>query len=67
MKIQEIIEKMEAAGCEVREQNGKVWVNSTPNGGKGRYGYLVDGDTGYTGTCRGVTRRQGEIAAILRK
>ena len=67
MTIEQIIKKLEADGCEVREKSGRVYVNRTPNGGKGSYGYLVAGDDGSTGTCQGITKRCGEISAILRK
>lgn len=65
--IEEIAEKLTAAGCEVAIRGDKVFVNSTPNGGSGRYGYLVAGDNGSTGTCSGISKRAGEIAALLRK
>ncbi|HQW29915.1 MAG TPA: hypothetical protein PK529_12055, partial [Verrucomicrobiales bacterium] len=67
MTIEQIIEKLEEAGCEVREKSGRVYINKTPNGGKGSYGYLEAGDDGSTGTCQGIAKRSGEIAAILRK
>ena len=66
MTTSEIASKLEGHGCEVREKSGRVYVNSTPNGGRGQYGFLVDGDDGTTGTCQNITRRKGEIAAYLR-
>lgn len=66
MTLSEISEKLEAAGCDVRESGSRLFVNSTPNGGKGQYGYLVAGDDGMTGSCQGISKRKGEIAAILR-
>lgn len=67
MNINEISAKLEAAGCEVKIWNDeRVYVRSTPNGGRSDYGYLVDGDDGGTGSCRLIVRRKGEIAAILR-
>lgn len=30
-------------------------------------GYLVNGDSGYTGTCRNVKVRQGTVAEALRR
>lgn len=66
MTLQEITEKLTAAGCNVTEKSDRVYVNSTPNGGRGQYGYLVDGDNGRSGTCQKITKRAGEIAALLR-
>lgn len=70
MSISKIISTLEAAGYSVTKwdkgHTTRVYVNSTPNGGKGQYGYLVSGDDGTTGTCQGITKRKGEIAATLR-
>jgi hypothetical protein len=66
MTIREMQTVLEAAGAEVRLVGTRLYVRSTPCGGAGEYGYLVDGDDGSTGSCEGVTRRRGEIAAILR-
>lgn len=67
MNISQIVEKLESAGCKVQEWKGKrVYVKSTPNGGNGDYGYLESGDDGSTGSCQSITKRKGEIAAILR-
>ena len=67
MSISEIATKLEAAGVEFTPwKNLRLYVKKTPNGSKGDYGYLVAGDTGKTGTCDNITKRKGEIAAILR-
>jgi len=67
MNIEQIAKKLEEGGCTVKIWKDKrVYVTSTPNGGKAEFGYLVAGDDGGTGSCQGVTKRAGEIAAILR-
>lgn len=66
MSIQQIAFRLTSAGCIVSiSLDGKAYVESTPSGGRGDYGYCVAGDTGRDIT-RNITRRAGEIATILR-
>lgn len=53
------------AGCEVRQSGVRLYVNKTPNGSKGQYGYCVDGDD-VREVTENITKRNGEISAILR-
>lgn len=64
--LSDIAAKLESIGFRTREQGSRLWINATPNGGKGQYGYLIATDDGTTGTCRNITKRAGEIAAALR-
>jgi hypothetical protein len=67
MTIEEIAAKLEAAGCHVKVWNGsRVYVRKTPGGRFGDYGYCVIGDDPRDITAY-ITKRAGEINAILRK
>jgi len=67
MDLQQIRSKLDLAGVTYRVwKDVRVYVTSTPNGGRGDYGYLAAGDDGSTGTCQGISKRKGEISAILR-
>lgn len=66
MTLNEITEKLEAAGCEVKIWNdARVYVSKTPNGSRGQYGYCVEADD-VRDIAQQITKRNGEIAAILR-
>lgn len=65
MSINEIQEKLEAAGCEVKLRGVRLFVNKTPNGSRGQYGYCVAGDD-VRDITDSITKRNGEISAILR-
>jgi hypothetical protein len=66
MKINEIAVKLEAAGCSVRVWDEKrVYINKTPNGAKAEYGYCVEADD-LRDITEKVSKRSGEISAILR-
>ena len=65
--IERLAEILDAADVHYREWTGRetrLYVTQTPNGGRGDYGYLVEG-----GDVRDVTshisKRSGEISAIL--
>ncbi len=67
MTLDEIRSKLDQAGVEYSVWKEKrIYIKSTPNGKRGDYGYLVAGDDGSSGTCQGISKRKGEIAAILR-
>lgn len=67
MTINEITVKLDAAKVTYSVwKDARVYIKSTPNGGRGDYGYLVEGDDGSTGTCSHISKRKGEIAEILR-
>jgi hypothetical protein len=66
MNITEIATKLEDAGCTVRIwKDSRIYVAKTPNGGKGDYGYCVESED-VRDICENITKRNGEIAAILR-
>ena len=62
MSLSRLAEILSAAGYSTRESRGKLYVSKD----RQDYGYLVDGDNGSTGTCSGITRRQGTIASLIR-
>lgn len=62
-----IINALETEGCSVKRWTGR---NGTErlyirHGGRD-LGYISEGDDGTTGTCRGITRRAGWVASIIR-
>ena len=61
MTIDQLATVLSAAGYTTRESRGRLYVRKD-----GDYGYLVDGDDGSTGTCSGISRRQGTIASLIR-
>ena len=64
--IEEIAAKLESAGCEVSVwKDERVYVRKTPNGKRGDYGYCVEGEDPRD-ICEGISKRRGEIMAILR-
>jgi hypothetical protein len=65
MTIQQIEFRLTTAGCIVSISDGKAYVESTPSGGRGDYGYCVAGLTGRDITSN-ITRQVGEIASMLR-
>lgn len=66
MTLTEITDKLEAAGCTVKVwKDARVYVQKTPNGGKADYGYCVEAED-VRDICEHITKRNGEIAAILR-
>lgn len=66
MTLEEITAKLEAAGCTVSVwQDKRVYVKQTPNGSRADYGYCVAGNDVRDITDR-ITKRAGEISAILR-
>lgn len=66
MSITEIAAALTEAGCTVSIwQDRRVYVRATPSGGRGDYGYCVAADDVRDITA-GITRRSGEICAILR-
>ena len=65
MNVTEIANALTEAGCNVSIwKNCRVYVRSTPCGGRGDYGYCVSADDVRDMTS-GITRRSGEICAIL--
>ena len=67
MTLNEIAKKLNDNGCDATVwKDSRVYVNATPNGGKGRYGFCVAADNVNTIVSQ-IVKRQGEIAAILRK
>ena len=67
MTTQEIVQKLESAGCRVRVWEGRetrVYVHSTPCGGKDDFGYCVAADD-VSDVVRNISRRRGEIGQIL--
>lgn len=66
MTINEISEKLTAAGCEVKVWNdSRVYVRKTANGKPGDYGYCVEAEDVRDITA-GISKRAGEISTILR-
>jgi hypothetical protein len=66
MTLEQINEKLETAGCETKVWNGqRIYVNKTPNGSRGQYGYCVAGED-VRDITDAITKRNGEISAILR-
>lgn len=65
MKITEIKEKLESAGCVTQIKGDRVYILKTPNGKKGHYGYCVAGEDTRDITAN-ITKRSGEICQILR-
>jgi hypothetical protein len=53
---------LESAGFSCTTRGDRAYVAK----GGDKYGYVVAGDDGSTGTCSGITRRAGTIAEILR-
>jgi len=65
MSLTEIAAALTEAGCTVSIwQDRRVYVRSTPCGGRGDYGYCVSADDVRDITA-GITRRSGEICSIL--
>lgn len=65
LTISDIAEKLESAGCTVKIWNDKrVYVTKTSCGSTGDYGYCVEGDDARDIT-KMITKRKGEIFAIL--
>ncbi|MCK9494173.1 MAG: hypothetical protein M0R75_01575 [Dehalococcoidia bacterium] len=64
MTIQEQQAALGAAGYQTQLDGDQLLVRNSYGE---RLGYLVDGDNGRTGTCRGIHKRQGSVAAVLRK
>ena len=62
MTIDQLSTILSAAGYSTREIRGRLYVSKD----RQDYGYLVDGDDGSTGTCSGISRRQGTIASLIR-
>lgn len=65
MNIEQIAEKLEAAGCDIVTSGDKVYIRKTPNGSKGQYGYAVAADD-VRDILENVTKRNGELGQILR-
>lgn len=66
MTLTEITAKLEAAGCTVNVwKESRVYVTKTPNGSKSAYGYCVEADD-VRDITENITKRNGEISAILR-
>lgn len=66
MNITEITDKLEAAGCTVKVwKDSRIYIQKTPNGGKADYGYCVEAED-VRDITEHVTKRNGEISAILR-
>jgi hypothetical protein len=65
MSLTEIAAALTEAGCTVSIwQDRRVYVRSTPCGGRGDYGYCVSADD-VRDITDGITRRSGEICSIL--
>ena len=62
MSLKHLADILTSAGYSCEEKRGRLYVRKD----RQDYGYLVDGDDGSTGTCSGITRRQGTIATLLR-
>ena len=66
MTINEISERLTAAGCGVKVWNdSRVYVRKTANGKSGDYGYCVEAED-VRDITQNITKRAGEISAILR-
>lgn len=69
MTIEQISEKLSKADIKHTVNgsgsNARVVVTHI-FGTRKNYGYLVAGDDGSTGTCQGITTRQGTVKAALR-
>lgn len=59
--------RLEAKGFTTNLSGDRLFINGTPNGGKSRYGFLVASDTGGTGSCNGIVKRNGEISKAVRE
>ncbi len=66
MTLEQIAEKLNDAGCITRISGDKCHIDKTPNGGRGRYGYVIAG-TDYRDITEHVTVRQGEIRQIINR
>ena len=62
MTIDQLDTILSAAGYSTKIKGSRLYVSKD----RQDYGYLVDGDNGSTGTCSGITRRQGTIASLIR-
>ena len=62
MSLSTLTDILSAAGYSTKESRGRLYVRKDGQD----YGYLVDGDDGSTGTCSGISRRQGTIASLIR-
>ncbi len=66
LTITEIADALTAKGYTVRDAGDRIWINATPNGGRGSYGYIVAAaDT--RDMAAKITKRSGEICASLRE
>lgn len=63
---EDVLDRLEAEGVKIRhwEKGSQVRYYLTQNGRD--LGFLVPEDDGSTGTCKGITKRRGFIASILR-
>lgn len=63
---EEVISRLEAEGIKIRywEKGGHVRYYLKQNGRD--LGYLTPDDDGSTGSCKGITKRRGYIADLVR-
>lgn len=63
---EKVIDRLEAEGIKVRHWERGGHVRYYLKQGSRDLGYLVPGDDGSSGTCKGITKRQGYIAGLVR-
>lgn len=63
---EKVIDRLEAEGIKVRHWDRGGNVRYYLKQGGRDLGYLVPGDDGSSGTCKGITKRQGYIADLVR-